>query len=300
MVKKNKIVSVVGASYLDYLVPYCLKHSLSAYLNRKGKVVKCSLSPNESSFASAGIMLSVVALESVRNRIYFLEKMAINKQAYKDLSKVIVGNPAIFDPSDLDEVLEECFVIRDVIVHNHIYSIDIDLAVDWSVKRYRQVLQDGYGTDQKFGRVKTSRKKTKYAGFNIQPLLIGMVDFLKLLIVVDLVIGLINKNLGNQYIQSSVYYEFKDGVKVSNFSELITYYYHKLATKDKNNIDRLCSKLHKRFSNYVGRGVFVSNICPVCKKGFGYQREAGYLSKCRKKNCGHKIECKRILDSNPM
>ena len=110
------------------------------------------------------------------------------------MGNIIQKNAPGFPGNGFKNILEEMFILRDVIVHNHIYKIKC--AIDennGALKSYRQEILPGYGDGKFKGNINSRTKLTKLLRFNIQPTKIGFEDIFKALIIFDLFVGVCQK-----------------------------------------------------------------------------------------------------------
>src|SRR3990167_6547501 len=119
--KTQKLITVVTTDYVESIVLDLLAKSFEVYKKRDFKSRNYGLHAFENTYATAAIVLTVLSIESYRNRIFYLEREKVGRVA-EDLSRIIRRKISSFPKEKFQEILEEVFVVRDVIVHNHIYE----------------------------------------------------------------------------------------------------------------------------------------------------------------------------------
>ena len=81
--QNDKYISIVGMQYMEHIVPRLFDEAFKAYQNRDK--ITYQVSPIEYTHSSAGILLSVVAIESLRNKLLFHFGKNPPKSPRKDL-----------------------------------------------------------------------------------------------------------------------------------------------------------------------------------------------------------------------
>lgn len=86
---KQKVVTVVTANYVDMLLPSLLGKSVEAYSKTDFSKKHFQVSVYENTYATVGIVLTLLAIEVYRNRIFYLENKRLGKNGLADdLSKM--------------------------------------------------------------------------------------------------------------------------------------------------------------------------------------------------------------------
>lgn len=195
-IERKKIISCIGISYVEpilHLYKELISHNYSG--NSKIKV-----SPRENGYSVSIIVLSVLMIESCLNRIKYLEK---NKEENLKFFK----NKFEKQNSDLYKELIEIYILRDLIVHNHIWRISYVYDDNYDEIKIYQKLLDGYGSkrwnkgDGKYSLcVNKKTKKTKFLGLNVNPIKIDTKE-------VKIVLRVLKE-----------FFEFFDGINLSYFA----------------------------------------------------------------------------------
>lgn len=284
---KQEYITVIGTNFLDFVIWDLVKESFTTYRNTDFSKRRFQTSMWEHGHAAAAIVLSVIGIEAYRNRIYFLEKSRINRRSVTDdLCKILTKKSINFPINKLQALLEEVFVVRDVIAHNHIYKVEVFSDQGWTMLGHRQKLLKGYGFDSKYKSSVNSRtKKTNLLKLNVQPAKIGFEDIFKVLVVIDLLIGIMRKVLDAGYIPFHVSHKIGDH-ETKNLSEILTYYLDHIPRKSfVTFLEKLSTQLRNDFTSFLPpypmSDCFINNTCPQCSKlGFDKLDNTHYCSKC--------------------
>lgn len=292
-INRQKIITVVGSTYLEFIIMDLMAKAFEAYKKLDFSRRHFQTSMWEHGHATAAIILSVIGIEAYRNRIFYVEKDNVsrgNNAAANDLGDILSKKNQSFPSSKLKQLLTEIFVIRDVIAHNHIYEVEVLSDQDWKMLGHKQRLLKGYGFDAKYKASVNSRtRKTKLLKFNVQPAKIGFEDLFKLLVVLDLLVGVTQNILGRVHIPFHVHYKIDD-YWVRNLSELLTYYFDQIPNRRfASELEGLSKQLRNDFATFLPPNEkwdwFITNTCPKCLK-LGFSKRIN-LSSCNK--CGCKI-----------
>ena len=131
---EQSLITVVTTNYMDLLVPQLLEKSFDAYSKKDFSKRHFQVSVHENTHATAGVVLSVLALEAYRNRIYYLNKAKLGSKGLAvDLCDVFCSEDKDFPAKAFNEILTELIIVRDAIVHNHIYEVKIVNDGDWNM-----------------------------------------------------------------------------------------------------------------------------------------------------------------------
>lgn len=294
---RQDIITVTGTNYVDLIVPDFIQKCFEVYCKKEFDKKQFQVSIYENAYATAGIVLVILGLESYRNRIFNLDKQSVGKSVSKDLAKVFKEKNSKFPEKDFENLLNEIFILRDVIVHNHIYKVKIFFDSDWEVLGHRQTLEKGYG-DTKFRALTNSRtKKTNFLKLNVQPGKIGFEDLLLVLIFFDMFFGLSEEILKKGYTPFHFWSEL-EGNKAESLNDFISYYYNRIPNpKCKTNLGTTLALLRGKYEPFISeyKDYFVGNICFKCGE-YGF-RKIGRKFKCGK--CGYEIIFGTI-DSPPL
>ncbi len=164
MAKRQIKISCIGISFIDPIIDLYLKLKRLKFSGYS----KTQVSSRENGYSVSIIVLLILLVESSLNRIRYLEK---HKEGnLKFFSSRFSTNP------ELVNKLYEIYVLRDLIVHNHIWRISYEFDNNYNeIKIYQKLLKD-YG-DKKYKKYVNKRKKiTKTLKLNINPIKINKED----------------------------------------------------------------------------------------------------------------------------
>ncbi len=243
-------------------------------------------------YSPQSMVLIALELESTRNLIYIAEKRRVsNKGVAFDIATVIKEKVSDFPFELFRAHLEEIFVVRDGIVHGHIYNIDMKHE-EYELVGYKATLlnDETYMKqgDRKYKTHVDTDNKTRLLKFNVQPFQISYEDVLKGLIMLDLTNGLLKLYTNHNFFFTPYKIEGRSGdIQGSDLSRLLGYYYREL----KNDffieqIDDVIAYLVTIYGVFIkdqDESVVINNICPKCQT-FGFRSlrppSADYCSKC--------------------
>lgn len=170
MKKREEIISCIGIGYIEPILT--LYRELISHEYSGNSKVKVSL--RENGYSVSIITLSVLTIESALNRIRYLEK---SKEENLEFFKHKFSNKKLYDE------LVEIYVIRDLVVHNHIWRIRYTFDESYNETKIYQKLLDGYGSKRgksgnwKYNNYVNKRTKTtKNLKLNVNPIKLGTSD----------------------------------------------------------------------------------------------------------------------------
>lgn len=180
----NAYVSVIGTSFLFPIT--CLIEALDSISPSEPNEVQTS--SLENGYAVGIIVLTVLLLESTIHRTQYV----MGRLTAENASAFIRNN---FADSGCADKIEELYVLRDVIAHNHIWEAEFIWDDTIGMKLISADLQEGYG-DRKFKKViDTETRKTRILGINLFPTRIYRADALIVMrTVVEFLLYLERKN----------------------------------------------------------------------------------------------------------
>lgn len=173
---EKDIITIVGSSYYQPIAD--LIHRLLAHERRGATTVK--LGPRENGYASAVVLLLVVAFESYITRVSYLQgqrsKGGIPKKKRTSVPDYLAQLRKSFS---LQKSLTEVFVLRDVLAHNHLWTLTVS---DHSTKFLilRRAIKDAEFGDQKYAVFVNQRtRRTSILGLNVVPTSVGLREVAK-------------------------------------------------------------------------------------------------------------------------
>ena len=162
-------VSIVASNFIFPIV------NLIEALDGVGKHTpnEVQASPMENGYSLAIETLTVLMVESAISRTQYIMKVSPPQKALGFIKQEF--------PKDLSQKVEELFVIRDTIAHNHVWEANVYWDESGKLKLVDAQLVKGYG-DKKFGKVvDNSTRKTKLLGLNVFPNRISRSDAITVL-----------------------------------------------------------------------------------------------------------------------
>lgn len=290
-INKQKLVTVVTSNYVELLIPELLEKSLEAYQKKDFSKRHFQVSVFENTHSTAGIVLTVLAMEAYRNRIYYLEDKALSKKGLaEDLAGIFKTKDKSFPADFFKEILTEVIIVRDVIVHNHLYEVEVVNDGNWDMISHRQKLLEDYGDSKrlKSGLVTERTRKTKNLKLNVQPAKIGLEDFFTVLVVFDMFVGISDRLFPNSYVPFHFTHKFK-GEWVTRLSHYLSHFYANILNQARvKKLGEIYENLRGSFVSFIPDNVdyFLENICPKCQS-FGFHQP---LRTYKCPNCGFEIK----------
>lgn len=163
-------VSIIGTSYLLPIAK--LLESLEALKSRGPNEVQAS--SLENGYSAAIAILTVLLLESAISRAQYVLGISPPQKPVEFIRKT-------YPDCDLADQIEELFVLRDVIAHNHVWEAQMYWDEQGQMKLVEADLQTGYG-DRKFNKVRNGNKRqTRILDLNLFPTRICRTDAVKVL-----------------------------------------------------------------------------------------------------------------------
>jgi hypothetical protein len=283
MSNSEELITIVGTSYLELIVPEFLEKSFEAYSKKDFSKKQFQVSIYENAFATAGIVLTAIGIESYRNRIYALDRKIVKKVA-SDISSIFFDKNDKFPVEKFENHLNEIFVVRDVIVHNHVYNVKVKFDEEWEMTGHTQALIKGYGDDKFKKLVNTRAKKTKDLLLNIQPSKIGFEDLFVVLVFFECFVGISEKLLGRKYVPFNFWREVEE-IGTDDLSRYLTYFFNKTTNKNFISIGtKLFLELKALYEPYLPneKDFFINNRCRKCGEyGFRQMNNIYYCKKCK-------------------
>lgn len=169
---KNDLISIIGDSYFE---PICsLLEQLDKFDESTSNEVQSGFFVN--GFSASICLLAVACLESYTMRVRYIKKAT---QAEINKEPVVQYLPKVFPGFPYTEELLEMFIVRDVVIHNHLWEI----GFDWSDNGMDLVSASSRSTgDGKYkAQVDLNSRMTKKLKLNINPIKIGKNDAMSVL-----------------------------------------------------------------------------------------------------------------------
>jgi hypothetical protein len=168
--QRQKIITCLGLSLFYPLVDLYRKLEETNFTGNS----KIQKSMTESGYSCSIILQTAVIIESLTNRTRYLCKTRYrNNQKIKVLEFL---RKYFKSEEELIDKVEEIFILRDSIAHNHLWTIGYNFDTDYSETKIYHRLISIYG-DSKFNQnVCRKTRKTKKLKLNIVPIKISKKD----------------------------------------------------------------------------------------------------------------------------
>jgi uncharacterized protein YutE (UPF0331/DUF86 family) len=169
--KRQKIITCLGISSFYPIVDLYNKLDKTNFMGSSSKIKK---SMTESGYSCAIILQVAMIIESLTGRVRYLCRTKYrNKKKIKILD--FLEKYFIKEKQLIDEV-REIFILRDAIVHNHLWTISWENDEDFNeVKTYHRLLKI-YGDDKFNDNIDRKTRTTKKLKLNVVPIKIGKED----------------------------------------------------------------------------------------------------------------------------
>ncbi|MEK6753669.1 MAG: hypothetical protein AABZ00_15545 [Chloroflexota bacterium] len=155
--KPEGYISIVASNFVFPIVS--LFESLNTVGSHPPNEVQAS--PLENGYSLAIITLTVLMVESAVSRTQYMMKVSPPQKALEFIKQEF--------QNDLFQKVEEIFVIRDTIAHNHVWEANIYWDENGNLRLVDAQRVKGYG-DKKFEKaVDGNSRKTKILGLNVFP-----------------------------------------------------------------------------------------------------------------------------------
>lgn len=167
----EKLVTVLGTAYFQPITDL-----IDRLLRRKPhRPNRVKSSHDENGYSVATILLLVAMFESYVSRVRFVQPAKIKNSARSALDVVL----SVFPRLRHRVALEEVYVLRDLLMHSHLWEIEYEWGGPVPMQLKKATLHPWYG-DKKFrNRVNMTTYRTKALGLAVFPLRIYRRDLLK-------------------------------------------------------------------------------------------------------------------------
>jgi hypothetical protein len=190
-------VSVIGFSYL-----YPLMDLLDKLLLLEGSPNEVQASERENGYASAIIVMSVLMVESAIARVKLDMNVTKPKSALQFMKSKFQHYAGL-------PILEELFVIRDAIVHNHLWQAKITWDQNRDMKLLSAAKWEGSGDTKLSSVLDPNTRRTKILGLNLFPTRIAKDDAILVMRKSTEILHYIEVNGSNLVDVSNQYVEFR-------------------------------------------------------------------------------------------
>lgn len=169
--QRDSLVTVVGSAYFQPIADL-VERLVQLQPHRLNRIQS---GHSEHGYSAAIVLLLVAMFESYMSRVRFVQPGRVTTKVKSALD--VVG--AVFPRLRHKSALEEVYVLRDLLMHSHLWEIEYEYG--GSVPRvFKQAkLHPGYG-DKKFqARVNMKTYRTKALGLSVFPSRVNRRDVLK-------------------------------------------------------------------------------------------------------------------------
>jgi len=206
----DQIVTIIGDSFIE---PICtLLEKIENYVQPNESPIGSGYYVN--GYSVSICLLSVACLESYAMRVRYLKKA----KGF-DLNKSSVGKyfSKVFDNFLYDDEINEIFILRDIITHNHLWEFDL-YRDENGIKALKE---DGKSSgDSKYlNYVDLDSKTTKKLGLTIIPTHVGKRELIVVLKTVWKILLFLENDDSNQCSVSHMYHKYKG--RMRGFGEII-------------------------------------------------------------------------------
>jgi len=170
--KKRKQVSIIGEGYFQPIANL-IEHWLK-FPRRKPNAVQSGY--YESGYAASVILLLVAMFESYIVRVRYVNRHKIPKNINRALDVLNHLYPQIRNTKALTEI----YVIRDALIHNHLWEIEYSWGGNPPMKLHGAEKDSGSGDRKFINRVNTKTRRTKALKLSVVPTRVNRVDTRKI------------------------------------------------------------------------------------------------------------------------
>lgn len=162
------IITVVGSSYYQPIADLVDKLALAA----SRRPPESRVSHSENGYAAACVVLLVALLESFTARVKFKRLSEI--QGTPSLPDLLV---ALFPTIPTSDVLHEIFLLRNVVVHNHLWHLDVSDEAVPARQTIAAPRELGFSVNKNYDTlVDVTARQTVNLRLNVVPTWVGISD----------------------------------------------------------------------------------------------------------------------------
>ncbi len=172
----ENIITVVGSSYYQPIAD--LIQRLLAHERLGATTVKRGY--RENGYSSAIILLLVVAFESYVTRVSYLQRQ-LSKDGNPKMKRTSVPDylTQLRKSFTLQKSLTEVFVLRDVLAHNHLWTLTMSYHESKHLILRRAVKDTEFGDYKYDVSVNSKIRRTSVLGLNVVPTSVGLREVAK-------------------------------------------------------------------------------------------------------------------------
>ncbi len=209
---KEKQVSIIGSGYFQPIAN--LIEHWQKFTPHRPNAVQSGY--HQSSYAASVILLLVAMFESYIVRISYINAQKLSVYNKKKTLEILFH---LYPQIRYTKALKEIYVIRDALIHNHLWEIDYSWGGNPSLKLHG-AQKDSRSGDSKFkDRVNTKTRKTKALKLSVVPTRVSRIDARKIFQTIWRTLIFLESQNRSQCYVSHIHVRFKK--KTILFSDLI-------------------------------------------------------------------------------
>lgn len=168
---QESLVTVVGSAYFQPIADL-VELLLRRTPHRPNRVKSAH---DENGYSTAIVLLLVAMFESYMSRVRFIQPGRVTSRVRSALDVVL----AVFPRLRHRLALEEVYVLRDLLMHSHLWEIEYEWGGPVPMVLKKATLHQGYGDKKFHARVDMQRYRTKAIGLAVFPSRVDRRDVLK-------------------------------------------------------------------------------------------------------------------------
>ena len=208
--QRDSLVTVVGSAYFQPIGDL-VKRLVRRKPHRLNRVQS---GYDEHGYSASIVLLLVAMFESYMSRVRFVQPGRVKTQVKSALDVVRAVFPSLRHMSALEDV----YVLRDLLMHSHLWEIEYEYGGPVSMVLKQATLHPGYGDKKFLARVNMKTHRTKALGLSVFPSRVNRRDVLKVFETIWKTLQRFEKQNLNQVSVSNVRIRF--GTQRMLFSEL--------------------------------------------------------------------------------
>ena len=168
---QESLVTVIGSAYFQPIADL-VERLLRRKPHRPNRVKSAH---GEHGYSAAIVLLLVAMFESYMSRVRFIQPGRVTSQVRSALDVVL----AVFPRLRHRLALEEVYVLRDLLMHSHLWEIEYEWGGPVPMVLKKATLHPGYGNKRFRARVDMRTYRTKAIGLAVFPSRVDRRDVLK-------------------------------------------------------------------------------------------------------------------------
>lgn len=197
----DRIVTIIGSWYFEPIAQLyaemensCSDHATAIRANAR-----------ENGYAASICLLTVACLESYAMRAWYLHNPDARDASGQQVVKFL---PALYDDFPYSEELKELYVLRDSLMHNHIWEIEYD-APQNGAATIQSIDKKSTGDVKYKNAVDPELRKTKRLHLNVNPIRVGRWDATRAIVAVWSILEFLEGKDHNQCGVSHLHVKYK-------------------------------------------------------------------------------------------